>query len=207
MRTGWAAGCMLASLTMVSEAAAPPLTGVLACRDIANAADRLACFDRETAVLAGAPAVPATPATAAVPATPAATAVAAPSPAAPAIAPAAAPPAAPAIPAAQTAPASSPLDAEQQFGLPERSVAAKEVAAGTRAADVAKVEARIASLAAAADGRILFTLDNGQVWRQLQAEGDLLAKPGDIVVVSRAMLGSFWLSVPSGRGCKVTRLR
>jgi len=27
------------------------------------------------------------------------------------------------------------------------------------------------------------------------------------VVVSRALLGSFWMRVPSGRGCKVTRLR
>ena len=54
---------------------------------------------------------------------------------------------------------------------------------------------------------MVFTLDNDQVWRQLNAEGDLLAKPGDVVTVSRGFLGSFWLQLANGRGCKVTRLR
>jgi hypothetical protein len=54
---------------------------------------------------------------------------------------------------------------------------------------------------------VVFTLDNDQVWRQLAAEGDLLAKEGDAVTVSRGLLGSYWLQLKSGRGCKVTRLR
>ncbi len=195
MRTRWTAAGVLAC---VATAGAAPLTGLLACRDIADSQPRLACFDREAAALAG-------------PAPPAAAPPAAAPPAAAPPAPVAAPPAAaapPARPAARApATAAAPLNSEQQFGLPERAVAAKEVAAGTRASDVAAIEARIVSLAAAPDGRMIFTLDNGQAWRQLQAEGDLLAKPGDTVVVSRALLGSFWMRVPSGRGCKVTRLR
>jgi hypothetical protein len=86
-------------------------------------------------------------------------------------------------------------------------VAAHEVAAGTRAADASKIEAHLLRLAPAADGRMVFTLDNDQVWRQLIAEGDLLAKPGDAVTLSRGFLGSFWLQLPNGRGCKVSRLR
>jgi hypothetical protein len=58
----------------------------------------------------------------------------------------------------------------------------------------------------ASDGHLIFTLDNDQVWRQLEAE-EILIKPGEAVTVSRASLGSFWLKMSSGRGCKVTRLR
>ena len=90
--------------------------------------------------------------------------------------------------------------------MPERAVAAQEVAAGTRAADITKIEAHLAQIMQAADQRIVFTLDTGQVWRELSAEGDLLAKQGDAVTISRGMFGSYWMQLKSGRGCKVTRL-
>jgi hypothetical protein len=161
----------------VSANAAAPLSQLLGCREIPDAAARLQCFDRESAKLAAAPdALP--EATAAMPS----------------------PSALPAVPAAV------PLDPKQQFGLSERTVAAKEVSAGTRAADVAKVEAHIVGYAPAADGRAIFTLDNDQIWRQLIPDGDMLAKAGDGVTVSRGLLGSYWLQLKNGRGCKVTRL-
>jgi hypothetical protein len=164
--------------------ASASLAELLACRDLADAAARLACFDREAAALAPGPKAGATPPGAATPTTP---------------------------PAGASAPVPSRpapvLDREQQFGLPERAVAAKEVAAGTRAADVAKIESHIARVASGSDGHVVFTLDNAQVWRQVVPEGDLLSKPGDVVTISRAWLGSYWLQLKSGRGCKVARLR
>jgi hypothetical protein len=156
--------------------ASESLVGLLACRDVTDAAARLACFDREVAALA-----PSLRAVGSAP--PASTTTAAKTPAHP-------------VP-----------DPQQQFGLPERAVAAQEIAAGRRAADATKIEAHVARVAPAADGRVVFTLDNDQVWRQLAAEGDLLAKEGDAVTVSRGLLGSYWLQFKSGRGCKVTRLR
>ncbi len=107
-------------------------------------------------------------------------------------------------PVAAPAPA---LDAQQQFGLPEKALAAKEVAAGTRAAETTKIQAHVAGLSRAADGTTVFALDNDQVWKQLSVEGELLARLGDGATVSRALLGSYWLQLSSGRGCKVTRLR
>ena len=98
------------------------------------------------------------------------------------------------------------LTPEQQFGLPERKVVEKEVAAGTRSADASKIEAHLARIAVGADGRAVFTLDNDQVWRQLQPEGDLMAKGGDAVTISRGLLGSYWLALSSKRGCKVNRV-
>ncbi len=180
------------ALSFASDAPA----GLLACRNISDAAARLACFDREAAALTPAPT-----------ASGAAPPIAPPGSAPAASAPVAATPLASA-PAAPTAVRPAPaLDPQQQFGLPERAVVAKEVAAGTRSADTTKIEAHLVEIAPAFDGRAVFTLDNGQVWRQLSQEGDLLAKQGDAVTISRGLLGSYWLALKSKRGCKVTRLR
>jgi hypothetical protein len=184
-----------------------PLAQLLACRDLKDAAARLACFDREAAALARAPrATGAAPAAAAVTA-PTAAPVTSPTAAATVAATVAAPPVSAAPAAAAPAHAAPILDPQQQFGLPERTVAAQEVTAGLRAAEVSKIEAHLVSVATGADGRAVFTIDNDQVWRELSPEGDLLARPGDAVKISRGVLHSYWLQLKSGRGCKVDRLR
>lgn len=114
----------------------------------------------------------------------------------------------PAIAAAATPELGAPpLDALQTFGLNDSAIAAHEEAAGARAQKLAKVEGRIVGLALSGDGRTLFTLDNAQVWLQIDSEGDLLAKLGDSATISRGLLGSYWLQLKSRRGCKVTRAR
>ena len=105
-----------------------------------------------------------------------------------------------------TSPSAPVLDPKQQFGLPERSVAVQEIAAGTRAADAKSIEAHVSRLSEGGSGHIIFTLDNAQVWRQVTASDDLLLKPGDAVTISRAAFGSYWLQSAKGRGCKVSRL-
>jgi hypothetical protein len=160
------------------------LPELLACRDVADASARLACFDREAAALASpAAASPGSPAAGVAPVV-------------------AAPPAPPAV----VQPPTPPPDPKQQFGLPEKEVARQEVAAGARAPDVEKIQARVVGLALTGDGRTVVTLDNDQVWRQLSADTDLFLKLGDNVTVSRAFLGSYWLATPTKRGSKVTRV-
>src|ERR1035438_4366123 len=105
-------------------------------------------------------------------------------------------PVVPATPAAPAAPAPATGQA-QHFGLSEKAIAANEVAAGTRATDVPNIEAHIIGLSQAAGGRIVFELDNGQVWRQLEPERDMLAKAGDAATISRGWLGSYWLELKS----------
>lgn len=176
--------------------AAEPLAGVLACRAITDSAARLACFDRETAALASAPAL--------------SSAAAPTAPAAPAALAAAATPennAAPAIASAAPRSAAPVLDAQQSFGLSGSAIAANEEAVGARPAKLAKIGGRIIALALAGNGRTLFTLDNTQVWRQLESDGDMLAKLGDSASISRGLLGSYWLQLKNGRGCKVTRVK
>ena len=172
--------------------AAEPLAGVLACRAITDSAARLACFDRETAALASAPAL----SSAAAPAAPAAPAAAV-----------AAPESSAAPSSAAAAPAHPAPDAQQSFGLSGSAIAAHEEAAGARPAKLAKIEGRIVALALTGNGRTLFTFENTQVWQQLESDGDMLAKLGDSAIISRGLLGSYWLQLKNGRGCKVTRVR
>lgn len=182
-----------------SQAATPAsAAGVLACRDIADNTARLACFDRESTKLAG---------------TLASTGASAPGVSSAASVGGAPNAAAPAAKAAATAgPATSgaaapTLDPQQTFGLSSAEISARQVAAGERPRDASSITAHIARMTQAANARFVFVLDNQQVWQQLLAEGDLDSKPGDTVVISRALLGSYWMKAQSGRGCKVTRLR
>ena len=190
MKSHWLLVCLIFSLPC---AAAEPLAGLLACRALTDSATRLACFDRETAALAAAPAAPL-----------AATSPAAPVAGTPAVAAPQGTASAPAAPAVQAAPV---LSAQQSFGLSGSAIAAHEEAAGARPQKLAKLEARVVALALAGNGRTLFTLDNTQVWEQIESDGDMLAKLGDSATISRGLLGSYWLQLKNGRGCKVTRVR
>ncbi len=146
---------------------------LLACRAIASAEARLACFDREASAFAAE-----TPR---------------------AVAPAGA--------QAQPAPPPGLPDPKQSFGLTDAAITEREVAAGVRPAPVTRIEAHLRELSIAADGRLVFALDNGQTWTQLRPEGgELLAKAGDAGTIKRGALGSYWRELPSRRGCKVTRL-
>jgi len=159
---------------------------LLACRRIAAEASRLQCFDRTSAVIASA----------------AKGADASPHPAAADGTTAASGPAADAKPtAAQPSP-------QQTFGLSAETILAHEVASGGRRREISSITARVSGMRPAPDGRMIYQLDDGQTWEELQANGyapDI--KAGDRVQISRGWLDSYWLQAPSGRGCKVQRLR
>lgn len=107
-----------------------------------------------------------------------------------------------AVPAAPPA-ASNPQGA---FGLSPLVVDQKEIAAGKRPAELKQIEAHLVSVSSTGVGFATFTLDNGQVWREVTPDGDLLAKPGDKLTISLGLFHSYWLQAKYGRGCKVTRV-
>lgn len=64
----------------------------------------------------------------------------------------------------------------------------------------------VARISSRAHGELVVTLDNGQVWAQLEP-GYLSLKPGDAVEISIGALGSYVMWVPaSRRASKVTRI-
>jgi len=100
------------------------------------------------------------------------------------------------------------LNSRATFGLAPMAVAARAEAVAHAPKPLDAMTARISSIAKAADGREIFTLDNHQVWVQLAADGNWLdAQPGEPVKISRGWLDSYWLSLSSHRGFKVTRVR
>ena len=164
-----------------------------------------------TVAATGAVAAVAAPSAAAAAAAPgvAAPAVAAPAVAAPAVAapPVAAPPVATAI--APNAAVSS-LTPDQTFGLTAEGIRKLEAEQGIKSAQVRppkELTAHIADVARNAAGRDVFTLDNGQVWRQSETRSTFEAHAGDAVVISSRALGSFWLSTSTHNGTRVERLR
>jgi hypothetical protein len=189
--------------------AATSLSGILGCRSITDAATRLACFDRESAQIAAAISAPTTQ-TPMTPEEPLAQPPRERSASTGAVAPAATATVPAASPSMSTEPkASSSLDPQRTFGLSSAEVSAREEAAGKRPQAVASITAHIVRFSAAGAGsaRVIFRLDNDQVWQQLLSVGDLNASPGDEVEISRGALGSYWLKdKATARGCKVRRL-
>ena len=180
----------MALLLAPAMASSPPVAGVLACRRIASNAARLACFDRVAAAIAAhmqatagePPPLAAAPARAAEPSTPR------PAP-------------------ASAAAHDSALDPLQTFGMPPGQILAREEAAQKAPPPLQHIAAHIVGMAGMGDGREIFTLDNNQVWVELEPDGDLYAKPGEAVQISRGWLGSYSLSLKSRRNAKVTRLQ
>lgn len=93
---------------------------------------------------------------------------------------------------------------EASFGM-NASVRETPVAKEKGGSDLQSVQSAVQGFARTADGSIVIHLENGQSWRQLSGSNTLLKK-GDAVTVTRGALGSFQMSVPSGRTVKVRRI-
>lgn len=94
----------------------------------------------------------------------------------------------------------TPQAVEAGFGLERRETRAAE-ALETIASPITNVE-RLR------DGTVRVTLENGQVWRQVDGPRQTLWRTGDRLLVERAALGSFLAAVEgSGRYVRVRRER
>lgn len=161
------------------------------CAAIGDDSERLACYDRifraplETAAAAGA---------ASTTAGAAATTTVAPT-STPAVAPAAAAAIAPA--------AATPSD---DFGLTE---AAKRARDPERAKDEKSegVTATVAAVARRPAGELLVTLDNGQVWTQVDVDQRARVVVGDTVSIKRGALSSYLLVTQSRYATRVRRVK
>jgi hypothetical protein len=99
--------------------------------------------------------------------------------------------------AAESAAAKAEADRKASFG---RSAAASEI--------ISELQASITEVLKSGTGKVVFVLDNGQVWRQADTLSLPNAKAGTAVTIKRGALGSFRL-VPdnSNRWVQVVRMR
>jgi hypothetical protein len=171
---------MLAALVAPTWAGSAPTTDILACMKVGDDTRRLACFDRQAAVLVAAQSHPIAPA-----AKPAAVAAAAP-------------------------PAPAKLTPEQKIGLTRDKVDALEAAPGAPPEpEIKNFTAAIKNISVDARNRQVYELDNGQLWHQSETKPGFTVHPGDPVRISKAALGSFFMELQSNKhlATRVARVR
>ena len=180
--------CVMAALAVLlsgtalaaANAADRTTDALLGCANEADDAQRLRCFDSVVAGLRQVPPAPA--ATAAAATAPAAAAAAAATPAA----------------ASQTAKAAP---------TPEAKFGARGDIKPDRHEELSELTGTVTALGAKPHGELVVTLDNGQVWGEIQTGSKVRLKTGDTVKIERGALGSYSLIAPNGRSSKVSRIR
>lgn len=93
-------------------------------------------------------------------------------------------------------------DATEQFGFSE---AQRNARAGNLPVD--SVELTVRSVVERVSGHRVITMENGQVWTDVEAHSGVQVRPADTVTIRRGALGSFSLIAPGGAGTKVRRLQ
>lgn len=106
---------------------------------------------------------------------------------------------APAVPAQ---PQATELTPQQKMGLTPGKIVKLE---SPPEAELKELSAKIQAAATSASGRGVFTLDNGQVWRQVEADPHFSVRPGDSVRITRGALGSYFMSVSAHMSTRVSR--
>jgi hypothetical protein len=91
------------------------------------------------------------------------------------------------------------------FGLTADIARKREPAAEPRAAEPT-LPAKIAALRLSPDGRVIFSLDNHQVWIQSGSEPGKQFVVGDAVRIEHGAMGAFWLVADKARKTKVKRI-
>ena len=104
-------------------------------------------------------------------------------------------------------PATAVLTPEEKFGrtgtMTREDTDRKEQE--TRA--LGELQASVTEISTRADGLMVVTLDNGQVWRQSRPESFFRLNTGDKVTIQPASMNSFLMTAPSKRSTRVTRLK
>lgn len=117
---------------------------------------------------------------------------------------------APAATPAATAPATAiaavdPVAQQRaEFGLSE---AAKKARDPQQSAQADSITDTLATLGQRPTGELVFNLQNGQVWMQIEASTRTRVKAGDTVTIRRGALGSFLLVGPDRMPVRVRRAR
>jgi len=110
--------------------------------------------------------------------------------------------------AAAAVPSTSSADtgskARDEFGLSEADRRALDP---EKSAQPQKMTDAIASIGRRPTGEMIFTLRNGQVWTQIEAETRSRVKVGDEVTIRKGSLGSFLLVGPDRIAVRVRRVK
>lgn len=99
-----------------------------------------------------------------------------------------------------------PLSMEEKFGL-RGDLKQEKAKQAPELAELQELHAKVTNVATKPYGELVVTLDNGQVWYEIQTNSGIRVKAGDPVVIKAGALNSFILVAPNRRSSKVTRAR
>jgi hypothetical protein len=150
-----------------------------ACTKITDGSARLACLDREVAALLAREHAPTA---------------------------AAVPPAAATVPAAAAAAAPGALTEEQKMGLTPGRIQQIE-RPPSAPPPLQTLTVAIKDMSVDANGHQVFTLENGQVWRQVELDTRFSVHVGDSIEISRGASGSYFMSLGKHINTRVSRMR
>jgi hypothetical protein len=97
--------------------------------------------------------------------------------------------------------------AENMFGANSDVLSSAAHQPDVKREELRQISGIVTSLRRGDDGMIQLVLDNGQVWRQQDADVRLLVDEGDKVTIVRAVMGTFRLTDKSGRFARFKRVR
>lgn len=173
------AAASTAMLGLAVPAAAQSTADLMSCLGIARDAERLACYDAAAANIspqAKALSEQRAKETARIAAEEAAAAEAA------------------AKAKAEADAAARAAQAKADFG--SEGVASKKVSERSKPApeEIVKLDAKLSEILTNREGKYVFLLDNGQLWRQVSTEAGLNIRPGDDVVLEKSTMGGYKLN-------------
>lgn len=105
------------------------------------------------------------------------------------------------------APAAPALTPEERFG---RTGAMNREEADRKKEEprqLSELNATVTEIWTRADGLMVLTLDNGQIWKQVRPDSLFRLKVNEKVKIQPAALGSFLLSGPTKRSTRVSRVK
>lgn len=99
------------------------------------------------------------------------------------------------------------LTPEEQFGRTGRMASEETERRNKESRDLGELISTCTEIWTRSDGLMVFTLENGQVWKQNAPDAFFRLKAGDKVKIQPAAMNSFLLSGPSKRSTRVSRLK
>lgn len=99
------------------------------------------------------------------------------------------------------------LTPEEQFGRTGAMARDESDRKNKETRDLGELIATVTEIWTRSDGLMVYTLDNGQVWKQNAPDPHFRLKAGEKVKIQPAAMNSFLLSGPSKRSTRVSRLK
>jgi hypothetical protein len=95
------------------------------------------------------------------------------------------------------------LTPEQAMGLTPAKIL--QIQGGPSATKLDKLSVKIQRVSTNGAGREVFSLDNGQVWAEVEPDSKFTVQAGDTVVISRGALDSYFMSAGAHMSTRVRR--